>query len=150
MIHPENRENLGSSHISVRELRPQISTRQDHNFGGIPTPGIHLVSPQNSTSLKEVNRVSSMVLQNYNLQEKEFDKVSLGMEQNGFINQVENTRSLYPRRVIAEPMSTPSSNYRLLNYSARDPDPILSHKPVPSERPRTLLSSDDPMDASWR
>ncbi|KAJ4952188.1 hypothetical protein NE237_029020 [Protea cynaroides] len=143
----QNRNKLHSSQNSARGQSPQICTRQKFTFDGFSAPGSYLASPQTRTPSKILNRGSMQVLQSINLKDDQFDEVSPGMEQNGFIDHVENARPLYPRRVTAGPMTAPSSNHHL-NGSPHDPDPTVSGKPPVSDNPWTIISLDDPMDLS--
>ncbi|XP_042505328.1 E3 ubiquitin-protein ligase HOS1 [Macadamia integrifolia] len=145
---PHNRGNLHSIQNSAREQRPQISTRQKFNFDGVQARGVHLPSPQSRTPSKSLNRVSGNVLRSNYLQDDQFDEFSPGMEQNGFINHVENSHPWFPRRVTAHPMTTPSSNHYIKDV-LHDPDPTASGKPLTSNKPWTTISPDDPMDVSW-
>ncbi|XP_043722662.1 E3 ubiquitin-protein ligase HOS1-like isoform X2 [Telopea speciosissima] len=145
---PRNRDNLHSSQSSAREQRQQISITQKFNFDGVRARGVLRASPQSPTSLKNLNRGSMKVLQSNYLQDDQFDEFSPGMEQNGFINHVENARPWFPRQVTADPMTTPSSNHHLKD-SPHDPDPTVSGKQPVSDKPWTTISPDDPMDVSW-
>ncbi|KAF8412951.1 hypothetical protein HHK36_000923 [Tetracentron sinense] len=141
---PHNWDILASSHNFARALKPQTGIKQN-----IPTTGFNRISPQVSTPQKEVSRISSREVQNNHLQDDLFDKVSPGMEPNGFINQVENARPPYTRRVTADPLATPISDHGLLKDSSHDLSPTVSGKRVPSDRPWTMISANDPMDVSW-
>ncbi|KAJ4954548.1 hypothetical protein NE237_011331 [Protea cynaroides] len=145
---PHSRDNLNSSQNSAREQRPQTSTRQKFNFDSVPTRGIRLVSPQSRTTSKVLDKSSLDVLQSNFLQNCQFDEVSAGMGHNGFMNHAENARPLYPRRVTADPMTTPSSERRLKG-SPCDPDTSVSGKQAVSNKPWSMISPDDPMDVSW-
>ncbi|XP_043716445.1 E3 ubiquitin-protein ligase HOS1-like isoform X2 [Telopea speciosissima] len=144
---PHYRDNLDSSQNSAREQRPQTSTRQKFNFNGTPPCGIRLASQSHSTS-KNLNKGSMKVVQSNYLQDDQFDEVSPGMERNGFINHVENARPLYPRRVTADPMTTPNNDCRLKDFSC-DSGPTLSGQPAASDKQWSMISPDDPMDVSW-
>ncbi|XVF10877.1 hypothetical protein REPUB_Repub07fG0221100 [Reevesia pubescens] len=110
------------------------------------------VSPTYSTPLKGISRSSSRELPNRHLQEKQSDKIISEGEQNGFVNQVRNTSPPYSRRVTANSVSTPSSNYGLIKGSANDFRSNISGKRGQSNRDDrhwNVAPSEDLMDVSW-
>ncbi|OVA14389.1 ELYS-like domain [Macleaya cordata] len=148
---PNSKSNLFLKHNSAREVKYQSSMRPNFKSVDVPTPGIHLVSPS-STPLKEVNRGSSGVLYDDHLQEDHINKVSPGLEPNLLMNQVENTRTPYRRRVPFHQISPPVNNsHGLLRDSVQDsnPNPTMSSKRSPSDRPWMSTSRDDSMDITW-
>ncbi|PPD94417.1 hypothetical protein GOBAR_DD08546 [Gossypium barbadense] len=95
------------------ETISNVEVGKSFNFEGISSPGIHRVSPTYATPLNGISQSSSRELPIRHLQEKQSDKIISEGEQNGFVNQVHNTSPPYSRRVTANPVSMPSSNYSL-------------------------------------
>ncbi|PPD66377.1 hypothetical protein GOBAR_DD36743 [Gossypium barbadense] len=95
------------------ETASNFEVCKSFNFEDISSPGIHRVSPTYATPLKGISQSSSRELPIRHLREKQSDKIISEGEQNGFVNQVHNTSPPYSRRVTANPVSMPSSNYSL-------------------------------------
>ncbi|XVF13431.1 hypothetical protein REPUB_Repub08aG0207100 [Reevesia pubescens] len=115
------------------------------------SPGIHHASSTYATPLKGINWSSSRELPNRHLQEKQSDKIIQG-EQNGFVNQVRNASPPYSRRVTANPVSTPSSNYGLFKGSANNLRSNISGKRGQSDRDDghwNVPPTKDLTDVSW-
>ncbi|XWS62022.1 hypothetical protein CRYUN_Cryun07bG0175100 [Craigia yunnanensis] len=142
----------GISWSSSRELpNRHLQEKQSDNlkFEDISSPGIRRVSP---TPLKGISWSSSRELPNRHLQEKQSDKIISEGEQNGFVNQVHNTSPPYSRRLTANPVSTPSSNYGLFKGSANTLPSNISGKRGQSDRDDghwNVPPTEDLVDVSW-
>ncbi|XP_010275373.1 PREDICTED: E3 ubiquitin-protein ligase HOS1 isoform X2 [Nelumbo nucifera] len=145
---PHNRDNLTSSYVSTRERRSLIGMRQNFKRDDASSPESHLVSPQNSTPLK-VGKGSTKMLQSSYFGDNRLEKVSPGMEQNGFVSQAEKNNPLYSFRDPIDPITTRNSNNRFLKDSLQDWDPTVSGRPAQSDKPWKAISAEDPMDVSW-
>lgn len=125
---------------------------KEFKVDGFSTPGVCQSSPMNQTPLKGRN-FSSKTLSNSHRRDKVSDKISPVPEQNGFLSQHLNTIHHYSQRMTTNPASTPVSNRGLHNDLAGDLHSNLSSKRVHSDRedgPWYMISSEDPMDVSWR
>jgi E3 ubiquitin-protein ligase HOS1 len=124
-------------------LNPIGSISKDFKLDDTSTPVTRRVSPLNVSPLREISKA------NYsNLQDG-----SPETEQNGFINQFLNASPPYSHRITTNRVSTPSSNYGLFKDSVEGMDTNSSGKRIQSDRDyrhQNLVSSDDPMDASFR
>lgn len=136
------------------ETISNVEVGKSFNFEDISSPGIRCVSPTYATPLKGISQRSSRELPIRHLQEKQSDKIISEGEQNGFVNQVHNTSLPYSRRVTANPVSMPSSNYSLLKGSANNLRSNISGKRGQSNRDdgyRTVPPNEDLTDVvSWR
>ncbi|KAE8055883.1 hypothetical protein FH972_012694 [Carpinus fangiana] len=123
-------------------LKPIGSISKDFKLDDTSTPGTCRVSPSNVSPLREISKA------NYsNLQDG-----SPETEQNGFINQFLNPSPPYSHRITTNRVSTPSINYGLFKDSVEGLDTNSSGKRIQSDRDyrhQNLVSSDDPMDASF-
>ncbi|XWS49134.1 hypothetical protein CRYUN_Cryun13aG0137500 [Craigia yunnanensis] len=129
-----------------------VEVGKNLKFEDISSPGIRCVSPTYDTPLKGISWSSSRELPNRYLQEKQSDKIISEGEQNGFFNQVHNTSPPYSRRVTANPVSTPSSNYGLLKGSANTLRSNISGKRGQSDRDDghwNVPPTEDLVDVSW-
>lgn len=133
-----------------RGYKPQMGISKNFKHDGLSTPGTRHVSPVTASPLKEFNRSSLRVMKNSHLQRDQPDEASPDWQENGFIKQLQNISTPYSRRVTTDPIATTSS---LFNDSAQDRYSNVSGRRAPSDRPDrpwTVLSTDDPMDVSWR
>ncbi|XP_057953334.1 E3 ubiquitin-protein ligase HOS1 isoform X2 [Malania oleifera] len=138
---------------SERGLKPQIGISKNFKFDEIPTSRIHSTIPLNASPLKDLNRSSLRVLQNSNLQGNQRNSVSPELQQNGFSYKFKNSSPPYSQRVMTGTAIAPSSNHGLHKSSVKDSHPNASNKRLASDgpdRPWNVVSSDDPMDVSWR
>lgn len=130
----------------------EFGVSRDFKFDDISASGIHRHSFMNTTPLKDRNN-SSITLPNSNQRDKVSDKISPEPEENGFISQSQNSISRYSHRKTTNSIATPGSNRGLLKDLAGDARSNLSSKRVHSDRDDGLwnsVSSEDPMDVSWR
>ncbi|XWS49703.1 hypothetical protein CRYUN_Cryun12cG0026000 [Craigia yunnanensis] len=148
--------NYGSSSIlhgrlfADAERVSNVKGGKNFKSEGISSPGVCSVSPIYATPLKGISRSSSRELPSRHLQGKQSDKIKIISEgeQNGFVN----TSPPYSRRVTANPVSTPSSNYDLFKGSANNLHSNISGKRGLSDRDDgywNVLPIEDLMDVSW-
>ena len=127
---------------SERGLKPLSSISKGFKLVDTLTPANRRVSPINASPLKEINEATYSNLQD----------TSPEMEENGFINQSQNTSRQHLYRVTTNQVSTPSK-HGLFKDSAEDLNTNVSGKRIQFDRDRghwNVVSSDDPMDVSWR
>ncbi|XP_022718759.1 E3 ubiquitin-protein ligase HOS1 isoform X2 [Durio zibethinus] len=129
-----------------------VEVGKNLKFEDVSSPGIHGVSSTYATPLNGISWSSSRELPNRHLQEKQYDKIILEGEQNGFVNQVRNTNTPHSRRLTANPSSTPNSKFGLFKGSANTLRPNISGKRGQSDRGdghMNVLPTEDLMNDSW-
>ena len=148
-VHNQRSElvNYGSPSIfltnSERGLKPLNSISKGFKLVDTVTPGTRRVSPISASPLREIKEATHRNLQD-TLPE---------MEENGFINQLQNTTRHDSYRVTTNQVSTPSSKHGLFKDYVEDLNTNVSGKRSQSDRDGrhwNMVSSDDPMDISLR
>ncbi|KAF5734397.1 E3 ubiquitin-protein ligase HOS1-like [Tripterygium wilfordii] len=132
-----------------RGLKNEVGIGNNFMNNEMSTPGLKRFSPVNVTPFADIKKSSSRVLPSSKFRGIPFDKRSPSVEEPGSQSKFQSTSTPYPRRVVANLASTPSSNNGLLKDSAR---PNASSKKVQldkDDRRWNVVPADDATDISW-
>lgn len=139
--------------MNTEGMKSGFKVGNNFKFDNISTPGNRGPSLFGPTPIKERNNMSKPVQKSHQKDMPEIEKVSPEVKQNGFTSLPKPAIPSLPLLLAVEPASTPISKHDMRKESAQEMRTNLSSKRVHSssyEVPWNVVSSEEPMDISWR